>query len=227
MHRQRSVGDGFSYAGRWLTVAVPPRRVSPTPIERHRLPRDNFAVGWALIIALLVVLVIGGGGAFAWRRFAGKIKREFQAYQPALRITNMSTMSAGEMVTLTPEVENMGHGAAHDCIVQLAGWEGRFSIQLIHPKGHRDQRRLVPIVLSQDQPIRTKLLSRGYLRLAYRDRWEQRYECWYPVAQVKNVNTSLYDIQIDLAHPELTEPHPSFRDMRRLLRRTHANETSP
>ena len=69
-----------------------------------------------------------------------------------------------------------------------------------------------------------KALSRCYLRLAYRDRWEQRYECWYPVAQIKNVNTALYDVQIDLSHPELTEPNPSFREMWKLLRRAPTDE---
>lgn len=181
---------------------------------------------WLLLIALLVVLVISGAGVFALYRFVDRIEREFQRHLPALRITNMSAMNAGEVITLTPEVENVGHGAAHDCIVQLAGWEGRFAVQHIHPKGPRYQRHSVPIVLGQDAPIRMKLLSRCCLRLAYRDRWEQRYECWYPVAQVKNVNTSLYDIQIDLSHPELTEPHPSIREMWTLLRGIHANEPS-
>lgn len=176
---------------------------------------------WLLLIVFFVVLVICVAGVFALYRFAGKIKREFQGHLPALRITNMSAMNAG-VVTLTPVVENVGRGAAHDCIVQLAGWEGSFAVKSIHPKGPRYQRHSVPIVLGQDAPIRTKLLSRCYLRLAYRDCWEQRYECWYPVAQIKNVNTSLYDIQVDLSHPELTEPHPSFREMWKLLRRTPA-----
>src|SRR5574337_168790 len=178
---------------------------------------------WFFLISLLVVLAVSSAGAFALYRFVGKTKQAFQHHQPALRITNMSAMNAGEVVTLTPEVENVGCGVAHDCIVQLAGWEGRFEVQRIHPKGPRYQRHSVPIVLGQDAPIRMKVLSRCYLRLAYRDRWEQRYECWYPVAQIKNVNSSLYDIHIDLAHPELTEPHPSFREMWKLLRSTHAN----
>ena len=179
---------------------------------------------WLLLIALLVAFASGGAGGFALYRFAGRIKREFQGRIPVLRITNMSAMNAGEVITLTPEVENVGRGAAHDCIVQLAGWEGRFAVQRIHPKGPRHQRHSVPIVLGQDAPIRMKVLSRCYLRLAYRDRWEQRYECWYPVAQIKNVNTSLYDVQIDLSHPELTEPNPSFREMWKLLRRTPTDE---
>ncbi len=179
---------------------------------------------WLLLIALLVVLVIAGAGGFALYRFVGKIKREFQGHLPSLRITNMSAMNAGDVVTLTPEVENVGLGAAHDCIVQLAGWDGHFAVKSMYPKGPRYQRHSVPIVLSQEAPIRMKVLSRCYLRLAYRDRWEQRYECWYPVAQIKNVKTSLYDIQIQLSDPELTEPHPSFREMWALLRRTHAND---
>jgi hypothetical protein len=179
---------------------------------------------WSWLIALLVVLLLGGMGVLALYRFAGKVKREFQRHQPALRITNMSAMNAGEVITLTPQVENVGHGVAHDCIVQLAGWEGHFAVKSMYPKGSRYQRHSIPIVLDSDAPIRTKLLSRCYLRLAYRDCWEQRYECWYPVVQIQNVNTSLYDVQIDLSHPELTEPHPSFRRMWKLLRRLPSNE---
>ncbi len=227
MDWQRSVGDGFICAGSQLTVASPPRRVSPFQIKRRVVPKDNFTVDWSLLIIFVVVLVVSGVGVSVLYRFVGRIKQEFQQHLPALRITNLSAMNAGAVVTLTPEVENVGRGAAHDCIVQLAGWEGHFAVQRIHPQGPRYQRHSVPIVLGQDEPIRMKLLSRCHLRLAYRDRWEQRYECWYPVAQVKNVNSSLYDIQIDLAHPELTEPHPSFREMWRLLRRTHANEALP
>jgi hypothetical protein len=181
-------------------------------------------VDWLVLIAVLLVLVISGAGVFVLYRFVGKTKREFQRHVPVLRISNMSAMNAGEVVTLTPEVENVGRGAAHDCIVQLAGWEGNFAVKSIYPKGPRYQRHAVPIVLGHNAPIRTKVMSRCYLRLAYRDRWEQRYECWYPVAQIKNVRTSLYDIQIDLAHPELTEPHPSFYEMWKLLRRTPAND---
>jgi len=181
-------------------------------------------VDWLLLIAFVVVLVIGGAGVFALYRLVRKIKQEFQRHQPALRITNMSAMNAGDVITLTPEVENVGRGSAHDCIVQLGGWEGNFAVKSIYPKGPRYQRHSVPIVLDQSAPIRTKLLSRCYLRLAYRDRWEQRYECWYPVTQVKNVKTSLYDVQIDLSHPELTEPHPSFRKMWKLLRSIPAND---
>lgn len=179
---------------------------------------------WLLLFALLAVLLVSGAGVFALYRFADKIKREFQEHLPSLRITNMSAMNAGEVITLTPEVENVGRGAAHDCIVQLAGWEGNFAVKSMYPKGPRYRRHSVPIVLGQDAPIRMKVLSRCYLRLAYRDRWEQRYECWYPVTQVKNVNTSLYDIQIQLSDPELTEPYPSVREMWKLLRRIHTNE---
>ncbi|MFY4727988.1 hypothetical protein [Nitrospira sp. BLG_2] len=179
---------------------------------------------WLLLIAFLVVLLISSAGGFALYRFVRKIQQEFQRHQPALRISNMSAMNAGEVVTVTPEVENVGGGVAHDCIVQLGGWEGNFAVKSMYPKGPRYQRHSVPIVLGQDAPIRRKLLSRCYLRLAYRDRWKQRYECWYPVAQAKNVNTSLYDIQIDLSHPELTEPHPSFREMWKMLRRTSSND---
>ena len=181
---------------------------------------------WLLLIALVVLLIIAGAGVFALCRFAVKIKCEFQEHLPALRITNISVMNAGEVVTLTPVVENVGHGVAHDCIVQLAGWEGSFAVKSIHPIGPRYQRHSVPMVLGPQAPIRIKVMSRCSLRIAYRDRWEQRYECWYPVTQIKNVKTSLYDIQIQLSDPELTEPHPSIREMWALLRSMHANEAS-
>lgn len=180
---------------------------------------------WFLLTAfLLVLLILCGAGIFAWSRLVGQTKQEFQQHQPALRITNMSAMNTAETITLTPEVENVGPGVAHNCIVQLAGWEGSFVVKRMYPDGPRYQRHTVPIVLDRDAPIRTRMMSRCYLRLAYQDCWELRYECWYPVTQLKNVKTSLYDIQIDLAHPELTEPDPSFREMWTLLRRTPAND---
>lgn len=182
---------------------------------------------WLWLIALLVILIITGVGISALYRFTNQIKHEFHEHQPALRITNLSVMNTAEVVTLTPEVENIGPGVAHDCIVQLAGWEGSFTVKSMYPKGPRYTRHPVPIVLDQLAPIRMKVLSRCYLRLAYRDCWEQRYECWYPITQIKNVKTSLYDIQIQLSDPELTEPHPSIREMWRLLRRIHTTEASP
>ncbi|OQW34789.1 MAG: hypothetical protein A4E19_17895 [Nitrospira sp. SG-bin1] len=180
---------------------------------------------WFLLTAfLLVLLIIGVAGIFAWSRLVTETKQEFHQHQPALRVTNLSAMDTGEVLTLTPEVENVGRGVALDCVVQLAGWEGRFEARRIYPQGPRYRRHAVPIVLDQDAPIRTRLMSRCYLRLAYRDRWEQRYECWYPVTQIKNVKTSFYDIDVDLTHPELTEPHPSFRTMWQLVRSTPAND---
>jgi hypothetical protein len=69
-----------------------------------------------------------------------------------------------------------------------------------------------------------KPLSRCYLRLACRDRWEQPYEYWYPVTQVENLNTRLYDVHINLAEPELTEPNPSLWKVWKLLRKTSAHD---
>jgi hypothetical protein len=173
---------------------------------------------WSLFLGILAFLVIGGAGGFYSYRFVARTKQDFRAHQPALRVTNLSAMNAGNVLTLTPEVENVGSGAAYDCVLQLGGWEGKFAVMTIHPQGSRYRKHTVSIVLGPDAPIRSKPMSNGYLRLAYRDCWGLTYECWYPVTQVKSPAAPLYNIQIDLANPELTEPNPSFREMWNLLR---------
>ena len=173
---------------------------------------------WSLLLGILLFLVIGGAGALYLYRFVARTTQDFCAQQPALRVTNLSVMNAGSVLTLTPELENVGLGVAYDCVLQLGGWEGKFAVMTIHPKGSRYQKHTVSIVLGHDAPIRSKPMSNGYLRLAYRDCWGLTYECWYPVAQVQTVASPLYNVHIDLAHPEVTEPNPSFRKMRRLLR---------
>jgi hypothetical protein len=90
----------------------------------------------------------------------------------------------------------------------------------VYPPGPRHRKHAVSIVLNPDAAIRVKLMSNAYLRLAYRDGWGLTYECWYPVAQTQSVASPLYNIQIDLAHPEVTEPKLSFWDMWKLLRRS-------
>lgn len=178
----------------------------------------------SLLIPLLIALSIGGIGWFFLHRFVTNTKHEFREHQPALRITNLSIMNTGDVITMTPEVENLGLGVAYDCLLQLAGWDGSFSVKALHPHGPRYRRHSIPIVLGPGAPIRMKPMSRGYLRLSYRDRWEQRYECWYPVAQVQNANNLLYNIRIDLSQSEFTEPHLSVREMWKLLRQTSQNE---
>jgi hypothetical protein len=173
---------------------------------------------WSLLLGIFLFLVLGGAAALYLYRFVAQTKQDFRAHQPALRITNLSAMNAGNVLTLTPEVENVGGGEAYDCVLQLGGWEGNFSVKTVHPRGPRFRKHVVSIVLGPDAPIRTKPMSNGYLRLAYRDRWGLMYECWYPVAQIQPVASPLYNVHLDLAHPELTEPNPSFREMRRLLR---------
>ncbi|MDH4084989.1 MAG: hypothetical protein OEV99_16285 [Nitrospira sp.] len=178
----------------------------------------------SLLILLLIVLILGSIGWFLLRRFLNKTRKEFREYQPTLRVTNLSTMSTADVVTLTPEVENLGPGVAYDSLLQLTGWDGSFSVKALHPHGPRYQRHSIPIVLGPDAPIRMKPMSRCFLRLSYRDCWEQLYDCWYPVVQVQNVNNRLYNIRIDLSQPEFTEPHPSVREMWKLLRRSSHDE---
>lgn len=179
---------------------------------------------WLVLIGLLIFLVGTGVGIYYWRGFVSRLWDDFRAEQPALNITNLSLLNAGHVVTLTLELENVGHGMAYDCVLQLSGWEGHFSVRTMHPRGLRHQIHSIPIVLGPDAPIRAKPVSRCYVRLACRDRWEQRYEWWYPATQVENLSTGLYDIHINLSGPERTEPHPSHWTVWKLLRRISAAE---
>ncbi len=182
--------------------------------------QDISTVDLSLVIPLLVVLIIGVIGWLFLRRFVANTTREFREHQPALRITNLSILNTGDVITVTPDVENLGPGVAYDCLLQLTGWDGSFSVKALHPHGPRYQRHSIPIVLGPGAPVRIKPMSRSYLRLSYCDLWEHRYECWYPVVQVQSAHSRLYNIRIDLSEPEFTEPHPSVLEMWKLLRQT-------
>ena len=175
---------------------------------------------WPLLIGLFGFVALGGTVAYSLYSVIAQTKEEFFSGRPAVRVTNLSAMNAGPVLTLTPELENVGRGAAYDCVLQLGGWEGNFSIKTIHPRGQQYRKHAVSIVLGPEAPIRSTSLSRSSLWLSYRDRWGLKYECWYPVVQIKRAVSPLYDFQIDLSHPQLTEPTPSFLAMRRLLRST-------
>lgn len=179
---------------------------------------------WFVLILLLIGLILTGTIISFLRRFIHTTRHQYQQYLPAVRITNLSTMKAEETITLSPELENVGPGVAYDCLLQLSGWDGNFSVKAFYPKGPRYQTHSIPIVLGPNAPIRTKSLSRCYVRIAYRDCWEQRYECWYPVVQTSSVTSRLYTVHIDLTHPEFTEPHPSVSTMWKLLRRSPRHE---
>ena len=179
---------------------------------------------WSLLIGLLTFIICTGAGIYFWRGFVDRLRNDFRAEQPALRITNLSAFHAGDVVTLTPDLENVGQGVAYDCVLQLGGWEGSFSVKALYPHGPRYHKHSIPIVLGPAVPIRVKPLSRCYLRLVCRDRWEQPYEYWYPVTQVENLNTRLYDLHINLAQPELTEPNPSLWKIWKLLRKISAHD---
>jgi len=173
-----------------------------------------------MLIGLLVLVVACGVASFSVYSFVARTKKEFRETQPSLRISNLSAMNAGNVLTLSPEIENVGRGVAYDCVMHLGGWEGNFAIKKVHPHGPRQQKHVASIVLGPDAALRAKPMTNGYLRLSYRDRWGLKYECWYPVAQFKSVAIPPYHVQIDLEHPELTEPNPSFWEMQKFLRRS-------
>lgn len=173
---------------------------------------------WSLLIGLVLFLVIGGVASFYLYVFITRTKKEFRATQPDLRIANLSAMNSGDVLTLYPELENVGLGVAYDCVMHLGGWEGNFAVKKVYPRGPRYEKHVVAVVLGPEAPIRVKLMTIGYLRLLYRDRWGQKYECWHSVTQVSSGLIPPYNPQIDLEHAELTEPHPSVWEMRKLLR---------
>jgi hypothetical protein len=175
---------------------------------------------WLLIFGLVSLLIVGTIASFYLYTFVTRIRKEFRAAQPDLRVTNMSAMSSGNVLTVYPELQNLGGGVAYDCLLHMGGWEGNFSIKKVYPRGSRAQKHVASIVLGPEAPIRTTRMSHGYIRLRYLDRWGQKYDCWYQVTQVGIGDAPPYHIQIDLEHPEVHEPHLSFWEMRKFLRTT-------
>jgi len=173
---------------------------------------------WLWLFGLVVLLIVGAIAAFYSYAFVTRTRKEFHAEQPDLRITNMSAMNSGNVLTIFPELENVGGGVAFDCLLHMGGWEGSFAVKKVYPRGPRYQKHVASIVLGPDAPVRAKPINNGYIRLRYLDRWGQKYECWFQGAQVEIGETPLYNVQIDLKDPQLNEPHPSFWEMRKLLR---------
>jgi hypothetical protein len=173
---------------------------------------------WLLILGLASFLIVGAIASFYLYVFVTRTRKQFRAAQPDLRLTNMSTMSSGDVLTVYPELQNLGGGVAYDCLLHMGGWEGNFSVKKIYPRGSKGHKHVASIVLGSDAPIRTKLMGHGYIRLRYLDCWGQKYDCWYQVTQVGIGDAPLYNVQIDLEHPELHEPDPSIWEMRRFLR---------
>jgi hypothetical protein len=173
---------------------------------------------WLWLLVLLALLIVGATASFYVHAFVVQTREEFRAAQPALRITNLSAMTAGKVLTISPEIENVGRGVAYDCLLHMGGWEGNFAIKKVYPRGPRYEKHVASIVLAPDSPIRVKPIANGYFRLRYLDCWGLKYECWYKVTQVGTVSTPLYTVQIDLTPSELNEPHLTFWEMRKLLR---------
>jgi hypothetical protein len=202
-----------------LTLASLERSLSPFQIRIETVHKGiQLAMDWLFLIALLCLLLTGGTASFYLHSFLARTRKRFRDVQPNLRISNLSAMNAGQVLTLSPEIENVGRGVAYDCVMHLGGWEGNFAVKKVYPHGPRHQKHVASIVLGPEAPFRTKSMTNGYLRLSYRDRWGLKYECWYPVTQIRNGAIPLYTVQIDLDNPELTEPNPSFWEMRKLLR---------
>ena len=173
---------------------------------------------WFWLLVLVSLLIVGATASFYLRVSVVRTRQEFRAAQPALRITNLSAMTAGNILTILPEIENVGGGVAYDCLLHMGGWEGNFAVKKVYPHGPKYQKHVASIVLGPDAPIRVKPIPNGYLRLRYLDRWGLKYDCWYRVTQVGNVATPLFTVQIDLTPSELNEPQLSFREMWKLLR---------
>ena len=173
---------------------------------------------WSLLIGLVFFFIAASIASFYLYAFVARTRKEFRAAQPDLRITNLSAMNSGNVLTLFPELENVGGGVGYDCLLYMGGWEGNFAVKKVHPRGPRNQKHMASIVLGPDAPIRAKPISNSYLLLRYQDRWGHKYDCWYQVTQVKSNELPLYNVQIDLEHPELNKPTFSFWEMRKLQR---------
>lgn len=208
-----------------LTLRSLERSLSPFDPQNRIVHEDGqLPMDWIWVIGLVLFFIAAGIAAFYLYAFVTRTRQEFRATQPELRITNLSAMSSGNVVTLFPELENVGGGVAYDCLLHMGGWEGNFAVKKVHPRGPRYQKHVASIVLGPDAPIRAKPISNGYLRLRYQDRWGHKYDCWYQVTQVKSQELPLYNVQIDLEHSELNEPTLSFWDMRKLLRTVPSHE---
>jgi hypothetical protein len=173
---------------------------------------------WLWILGLVVFLVVGAVAAVYAYAFVARTRKEFRAVQPDLRITNLSAMSSGNVLTIYPEFENVGRGVAYDCLLHMGGWEGSFAVKKVYPRGPRYQKHVASIVLGPEAPVRAKPINNGYIRLRYLDHWGQKYDCWYQVSQVRTGQSSLYNVQVDLKDPQVNEPHPSLWEMRKFLR---------
>lgn len=202
-----------------LTRVSLKRSLSPFHSQNEIVHRDmNSAMDWLTLVTVVCLLMIGGTAFYYFHVFLSRTRKQFCETQPNLRISNLSAMNAGNELTLSPEIENMGRGVAYDCVMHLGGWDGNFAIKKVYPHGPRYQKHVASIVLGPGVPLRGKAMTNGYLRLSYRDHWGLKYECWYPVTQTRTGSASLYNIQIDLDHPELTVPNPSVWEMWKLLR---------
>ena len=72
---------------------------------------------WTVLIGLVIFFITGGVASFYLYLFIVKTRKEFSAAQPDLRIVNLSAMNSGDVLTLYPELENVGRGVAYDCVM--------------------------------------------------------------------------------------------------------------
>jgi hypothetical protein len=171
-----------------------------------------------LIVGIVGVIVAGVPGYFYLASVIEQARKDFRVNQPNLRIINLSGVRTGDVITLLPDVENIGQGIGYECTVTLDGWKGLLSLGKIFPRGPRFQVHRLSIVLGTDAPIRSVLVSNPCIRLRYHDRWGQLYEVWYHVRQVRELDKSAYGVEVDLEHPGMLEPNPSFLEIRKFLR---------
>jgi hypothetical protein len=86
-------------------------------LRQRRTCRHRIRIDWSVLIGLLVGLALVGAGTYGLYRLVSRTKEQFHAQQPALRVTNLSALNAGDVLTLNPELENIGSGRAYDCVM--------------------------------------------------------------------------------------------------------------
>ncbi len=71
---------------------------------------------WWLILGLVSFLIVVAIASFYLYVFVSRTKKEFRAAQPDLRVTNMATMSSGNVLTGPMDASSPAIGLLDGCV---------------------------------------------------------------------------------------------------------------
>lgn len=171
----------------------------------------------AIIISILALGVSLWVGYYSVVSARDRIRKDFFALQPDVRIVSAPVMSVGGAYTVMTHLHNLGSSTAYDATITMDGWTGEAHAHIVHPlrPGHNEYEVSLPLGL--DAPIRTTLIQDAKARLRYRDRWYNWSEVVYPVRQTPR-DDGRFNISIRMEQPTLRRPGASLRKMRKYLR---------